>query len=207
MAVQPEPEAVKLLARKHGVGPDFDMQRAMDSAYKLYTIISSAPRDQREQKDQLKKLAKKADRLDTAIGEFNDALNGFDELSQNPADKPLQLRRYEQGDLDKQRERVQQDAKDWGVNAEMASAEIGKLKPGGGDPAFNSLLGLLIEVYACGTGKEPTFPSTDPMRGRDTRGGPMFKFIQDCLDLLHIDKKTNAALGSAIDRRLNMRTP
>jgi len=201
MAIEPSPEAVKDFVLKHDVDPDYGMQHSMHCAYMLYTIISGIPRDQGMQKTQLNKLARKAKQLVKAIDEFDAALGGFDELSQNPAVSPIELRR----DVTRQKKQVQLDADKWARSADSAYAGIGKLKTGGGDPAFNDLLDLLIDVYAAGTGEEPTYPSTDASHARDTRGGPMFGFITGCLDLLQVDKKTNEARGSAIDRILDDR--
>jgi hypothetical protein len=206
-----DPEELKRLVQDHDVDPDYNIQQALDAAGSLYSILSWMPKNQGAQKNQLSRLAKKAHRLVDAINEFEDVRSGFDSFPTSTAD-PVRLSRCDptiQQFTDnwnlyvkKLRGLVQKDAGVWATSADHALAGIGRLKPGGGDPTFNTLIYELIDVFVVSTGKEPTYPSTDLCGGR---GGLMFQFICDCLDLLRIGKKTNQALGSVIDRILDRR--
>lgn len=188
------------LAEAHGVKPDYDLQNALYCAYKLYTVIFEASINWKEagkQKTQLEKLANKAKKLVKAIDEFNDAKSGFDSLSKNPAVKPngvVRLRR----DVERQKEQVRLDAKNWGRDAELVLKSFGELKRGpSGDPAFNSLLKLLITVYEDATGKKAGISFND-----NKYSGPLFRFVEAVLYLLSMEKMVNSALGRAIRKQL-----
>jgi len=210
-----DPDALKRLVQDYDIDPDYDMQQALCAAGSMYSILSGMPKDQGAQKKQLSRLAKKAHQLVDAIDEFEDVLSGFDSFPRSPAD-PVRLSRYDpiiQQVVDnwklhvkKQRRLVREDGDKWASSADHALAGIGRLKTGGGDMAFNDLIYKLIDLYAASTGEEPAYPSVSDWRGADTRkGGPMLGFVAGCLDILGVDKKTNQALGSRIDRILGSR--
>ena len=71
-----------------------------------------------------------------------------------------------------------------------------------GNPAYTFLLRELIQIYEEGTGKKAR-RSINNNTGQYT--GPMFRFIEDSLDLLEAEKKSNKALGLTIDRLLKER--
>ena len=104
--------------------------------------------------------------------------------------------------VDIQQKQVRYNAELWADAASQALVEfeaMGEIKKNVGDPAFTFLLEVLFQIYEEGTGKKAS-RSIDPHTKKYT--GPMIRFIEDCLDLLGAVKKSNKALGLAIDRQL-----
>ena len=201
------PVKLNRLARKHGINHaasylgGIDFQQAMNFLTYKYQVMANLKFDTGKQKKQTKILLQKAERLIKAIDEFDEALNGFANLSENPVKKNMTLYR----EVDVQLEQVRLNTELWAKAASRSFDEFeaeGKIKMNVGDPAYKFLLRDLIQIYEEGTGKKAS-RSFNARTGQYT--GPMIRFIDECFDLLGAVKKTNKALGLAIDRLMNER--
>jgi hypothetical protein len=192
-------EDIDRIIKAHGIKPDFDFHKALISAGRLYEILSTVTWDPGEQRVHTKKLHSASKALIKAIDAFEVSIAHFETVSRNPTKErlPVLMR-----NTDVERTRVRFNAEIWAEASEnilqCPEKVFGKPKQGRENHAFNSLIDLLIDIYCQGTGRKLAKPSSDPNSGK--RGGPMFRFIEHCIELLTDERKSNTALGSAIDR-------
>lgn len=198
-------EDIDRIIKSHGIKPDFDLHKALISAGRLYEILSTVTWDHGKQKTHTDKLHSASAALIKAIDAFEASISHFETLSRNPTQErlPVLMR-----NTNVERMRVRFNAEIWAEASKKIlqhqGKEFGELKQGGGNHAFNSLLDLLIDIYSQGTGRAPTTASTDDAK-EEIRGGPMFRFIEECLLLLGIEKMSSTTLGGRIDRSMRRR--
>lgn len=198
-------EDIDRIIKSHGIKPDYDLHGALITASRLYEILSAVKWDHGKQKIHTQKLLAASNTLIKAIDTFEACIADFESLSRNPSQEylPKLMRNTEI-----ERKRVRHNAELWaeasGKVLQHPENEFGTPKQGRENHAFNSLLDLLIDIYSLGTGREPTTASTDDTK-EEIRGGPMFRFIEECLLLLGIEKLKSTTLGGRIDRCMDSR--
>lgn len=190
-------EDINLLAETHGIKPEFNLPLRLHAANQRYHFVTHF-NDRAKQKKKVNTLSKVSKRLIKAVDDFETALQGFEELSRNPTCDFIPLL-HRTTDTERQRVRFYAELMEDASN--LALSDIGNLIKTG-DLGYKILIETLIDIYVVGTGARPGV-SMDPNTKKI--GGPMVRFIKDCLELLKIEYTSDFALRSEIRRVLNQK--
>lgn len=196
----PEDDLIKL-AGKHDIEPEFrdDFKEAMNSAVATCCILKNYHPVKKEQHES---LMKKSQALIKAIDAFEKELVTHPGEPCTNESERYSLKRIDLEalkDIQLCRKKVRANAFAWEVHASIACENHRKQKPGRGDIVLNDLIFHLIDAWAIG-GKKVGLSNSNKLFY-----GPMFRFINDCFDLLGAKKKDNFAMGKSIRRCINQR--
>jgi hypothetical protein len=206
-------ERVRDLAKHHQIADDYDLCGKLEDAafwYDLLTASNERRLPHSKHKDYLRELLKRAKDLEDALRSMNSELAWqLHQAWPHLASK------------DDWRSRMQEDARNLARAANRAVENLPSTKGGRPmDEAFKRLLDTLIDTYEESTGKKAGYQCEEPyydyldeldndegsVDDNEKRRylGPFIDFATQALELFGI-KKTNVALGKALERRLRQR--
>lgn len=179
-----------MLADKHHIIFREAFYEQMNITARYHAIAKSFKNDDKKQlKGQLNKLKPKAVALIKALNGFDNALHGFDKLSENPAQRYMGVRLYRDRDKDKDlpeahRASVMADAESWLKAVTTAFDVMGNLKTGGG-AANKELLNTLVLFLIAAYKKGGLTPRSSTVEKENT--GPLFRFIVHSFEVLNVE--------------------